>query len=163
MCFGAPLRSNSPPTRMLGESLGFLVHSDSSCSMLSQYGSSFCGLSLGMVLLKKPKVSGSSLNSADAPGFGLVTVPRKRGVYETSSTTAKRNGLLTTKRGMVRTRMTEVAAEASAPSSFSSMLEACCTPETTSGPAAIPDRSGPENSVPKPKKIKKQEEPVMNF
>lgn len=103
-----------------------------------------------MLLLKKPKISGSSLNSAVAPGFGLVIVPRKRGVCDASSTTAKMNGMLTEKIGMVRTKVTEVAAEASAPSSFSSMLEVCCTPETTSGPAAMPDRSGPVNSVPKP-------------
>lgn len=103
-----------------------------------------------MLLLKKCKISGSSLNLAVAPGFGLVTIPRKRGVCETSSTMEKMNGMLTAKMGIVRTRVTEVAAEASAPSSFSSILDACCTPETTSGPTAIPDRSGPENSVPKP-------------
>lgn len=150
MHFCAHLRPISPQILMFGESLCLLIHWDSSCSMLSEYGSSFCSLTPGMLLLKMSKISGSSLNSAVAPGFGLVTMPRKRGVWETSSTMAKMNGMLTAKIGIVRTNVTEVAAEASAPSSFSSMLEACCTPETARGPTAIPDRSGPENSVPKP-------------
>lgn len=70
-------------------------------------------------------VAGSSLESTVALGFGLVTIPRKSGVCETSSTMAKMNGILTANTGTVRTRVIDVAADASAPCSFNSMLEAC--------------------------------------
>lgn len=85
-------------------------------------------------------------------GLGFEIIPRKSGVLVESSIRAKKKGWLTVKEGLERLIATLVAAAASAPSSLISMLDLCCTLETSRGPAEIPPRLGLENSSPRPEK-----------
>lgn len=93
---------------------------------------------------------GSLLITGCLSGAGFVTMPMKRGVREASSTIAKKNGELTAKEEMERVELTAVVAEASAPSSLSSMVLACRTLVTLSGWSEIADRSGPANRLSRP-------------
>lgn len=86
----------------------------------------------------------------DAPGFGLEMTPRKNGVWLKSSIRAKKNGWLTVNEGLEREMTTLVAATASAPSSFISTLDICCTLDTNKGPSAIRSSFGWLNSFSKP-------------
>lgn len=79
-----------------------------------------------------------------------MTTPMKRGVRVASSTRAKRKGELAEKRERERVEVTTVAADASAPSSLSSMVLAWWTSDTLRGWSEIPERSGPENREPRP-------------
>lgn len=92
--------------------------------------------------------------TATSLGLGFEITPRKSGVWVESSIRAKKKGWLTVKEGLERLIATLVAAAASAPSSLSSMLDLCCTLETSRGPSEIPARLGLENSSPRPEKNK---------
>lgn len=83
-------------------------------------------------------------------GAGFVTMPMKRGVREASSTRAKRKGEFTENMETERMEVTTVVAEASTPSSLSSIVLACRMPVTVRGWSDIPERSGPENREPRP-------------
>lgn len=87
-----------------------------------------------------------------------MTMPMKSGVWEASSTNAKRKGELTEKREMERMEVIAVVADASAPSSLSSMVLAWRTSVTFRGWSEIPERSGPENKEPRPERNQRQRE-----
>lgn len=87
-----------------------------------------------------------------APGFGLLMTPMKIGTWVLSSIRAKKKGWLRWNTGLdAREMTTVVAAAASAPSSFISMVDLCITLETSRGPSAISARLGLENIPPRPK------------
>ena len=86
-----------------------------------------------------------------APGFGLFTTPIMIGTLVLSSMRLKKKGRSTEKMGVdIREMMTAVAAAASAPSSFSSMLDLWLTLDTNRGPSVIPARLGFEKIAPRP-------------
>lgn len=80
----------------------------------------------------------------------MVTTPMKRGTIEDSSTRAKKKGELTEKWEMERVAVTAVVADASTPSSLSSMALACRTLDTLSGWFEMPERLGTEKREPRP-------------
>lgn len=93
----------------------------------------------------------TSLCKMGAPGFGLLIIPMKMGAWVVSSTRAKKNGWMRWKTGLdAREMTTVVAAVASAPSSFISMLDLCITLDTIRGPSAMLARLGLENTSPRP-------------
>lgn len=95
-------------------------------------------------------------------GAGFVTMPMKRGVKEASSTRAKRKGEFTENMETERMEVTTVVAEASTPSSLSSIVLACRMPVTVRGWSDIPERSGPENREPRPDRYNERERKMSN-
>lgn len=96
-------------------------------------------------------------------GAGFVTMPMKRGVKEASSTRAKRKGEFTENMETERMEVTTVVAEASTPSSLSSIVLACRMPVTVRGWSDIPERSGPENREPRPDRYNEREKNVKRL
>ncbi|TNN47457.1 hypothetical protein EYF80_042342 [Liparis tanakae] len=105
---------------------------------------------------------GSSLSMRSWSGAGLVTMPMKSGAREASSTRAKRKGELTENCETERMEVTTVVADASTPSSLSSMALAWRTPVTLSGRSEIPERSGAKNRDPRPDGAR-AEKPSINM
>lgn len=87
---------------------------------------------------------------AEALGLGLVMMPRKTGACVLSSMRAKKKGWLRVKEGLDREMTRLVAAAASAPSSVISILDLCCTLDTSRGPSAMAARLGLANNSPIP-------------
>lgn len=88
-----------------------------------------------------------------APGLGLLITPIKIGILVTSCISAKKKGWLRWKTGLDALEITTVvAAAASAPSSFISMLDLCITLDTSRGPSEISAKLGEENISPRPNK-----------
>lgn len=92
-----------------------------------------------------------------------MTMPMKRGVKEASSTRAKRKGEFTENMETERMEVTTVVAEASTPSSLSSIVLACRMPVTVRGWSDIPERSGPENREPRPDRYNEREKNVKRL
>lgn len=109
----------------------------------------------------------SPLCNRGAPGFGLLMTPMKIGTCVISSIRAKKKGWIRWKTGLDAREMTTlVAAAASAPSSFISMLDLCSTLDTRRGPSEISAKFGLENISPSPNTEQRgqgQFERVYNF